>query len=127
MKTSRTDRGLRTAIGLQLLLLGVALMLWQLWASPPQVVPAGVIATLIIVPLAGLLPGIILGWPRVGGVWAPLMLLFYFTWGMTETVANADERNWAIVVTLLSISAFSTALFYAARHRRPRRQLSDSR
>lgn len=120
MNAVRADRGLRMATIVQLLLLTVVLLLWQLWASPPQIVPAGVIGTLIIVPLAGLLPGIMLGWPRVGGVWTPLVMLAYFTWTMTETVANAGERGWATLATVLTISTFCTSLLYAVRHRRPR-------
>ena len=114
------DAPLRAAIGVQLCLLAAAMLTWQLWASPPHIVPATLLATIILMPLLALLPGIILARPRVAGVWTPLVLLFYFTWAMTETVANIEERGWAILATLLTIAAFTTSLLYAVRHRRPR-------
>ncbi len=117
---SRINTLLLTGIGLQLCLLAAVMLAWQLWASPPQIVPAALLAAIITIPLLALLPGILLDRARVAGVWTPLVLLFYFTWGMTETVANADERGWAILATVLSISAFTTSLVYAVRHRSPR-------
>ncbi len=112
---------LRLGATLSLVALIAWLVLWQVWWSPPELAPAGLMLAWILVPLVPLLPGLALGWPRAAGVWTPLIILPYFAWGMTETVANADERGWAIIATLLTMAVFALCLLFAALHRSPRK------
>lgn len=81
---------------------------WFLWLQPPQVLPLGFTLALSVLPLLVVLP---FAWrlkPR-GLVIAGLLLLIYFSVGVTEAWVNPVVRPIALVQVAL-VAVYFTAL-----------------
>jgi len=78
---------------------------WFLWLHPPQLLPLGLTLILSVLPLALVLP---FAWrlkPR-GLVVAGMILLIYFSVGVTEAWVNPEVRAIASVQVVLVVIYF---------------------
>jgi uncharacterized membrane protein len=78
-------------------------LLWQLWWSPPQVVPAWLGAALMSLPI---LPAVLLALLRrpSAGFWGGVAALLYFSHGVMEWWTTPAARGPAIVQTALAVA-----------------------
>lgn len=98
--TGRAGRARRAVLAVWALL-AVTLLWWYLDTLPSA---AAVWATVLtVVPLALPLRGLLAGEVR-SYRWAPLTLAPALTWALTETVANAAARPYAVTAGLLAFA-----------------------
>ena len=82
---------------------------WQLQAALD--VSRMIWAAVLTLPLLITLPGLLRG-DRYTHSWATLCVLPYFIVGITEAVANAPARNWALLLLGMSLLWFFALLAF---------------
>jgi uncharacterized membrane protein len=82
---------------------------WQLQAALD--VSGMIWAAVLTLPLLITLPGLLRG-DRYTHSWATLCVLPYFIVGITEAVANAQARNWALLLLGMSLLWFFALLAF---------------
>ena len=92
-------------------------LIWYGWLNPPQILPLAMALGLSVMPLLVVLP---FAWALKphGLVVAGLVLLIYFSIGVTEAWVRPDLRVIALVQVILVVLYF-TALATNRRRRRP--------
>lgn len=92
-------------------LLGL-LFLWQTILEPSTLFPVSIVIIVFIGPLMFPLRGILYGRPYTHALTSFLALL-YFTHGVVEAYGNADERVYALLEILFSVSLYMGAMLFA--------------
>jgi uncharacterized membrane protein len=82
---------------------------WQL--SNGFGIARGVLAALLVTPLLLPLRGLIRG-DRRTHAWATLCVIPYFILGVTEAIANPQQRIWAGLCLLLALTLFVSLIGY---------------
>ena len=87
--------------------LSVLVFVWQLWPAPSS--NAGIRALLLCIPLLLPLRGLAHG-RRYTYRWATLCVLPYLVVGMTEVIANPQQRYWAAAMLALALLLFGALI-----------------
>jgi uncharacterized membrane protein len=95
-------------VALVFALIGVVVA-WQLTAgiSASRLLASAVLTCPLWAPLRGLLRG-----DRKSYAWATLCVIPYFVLGVTEAIANPEERIWAGLCLAVALALFAMLIVY---------------
>jgi len=88
------------------------LLAWYLWLAPATVFHPSVVLVVVVGPLLLPLRGLLAG-RAYTHAWTTLLILLYFAHGVTEVMASPDARVLAWLEIALSVTLFTSAMFYA--------------
>jgi len=111
MKHASALRALNLTASASLVALIVLCLAWELWLAPLR--PGGSMLALKALPLLAPLFGILRG-RRYTHQWAAMLILLYLAEGLVRAASdNGAMRAAAVAETLLSLTFFLAAIFYA--------------
>ena len=103
----------------------ILMLLWNTILAPSQHFPVSLVLIVLVGPLLFPLRGLLHGKPYTHA-WSSFLIMLYFIHGIQEAWVNPEERLYAILEIIFSMTFYTSAILYARLAGRAQKQAQET-